>query len=52
MRQTFLLAASLSTVLASASPVETIADAQPPSRWMLAVLVGLGIKIYRTLGRS
>ncbi len=51
MRRTILLAFLLPAVLAWAAPVES-ADVQPPSTWMLALLLGLGIKIFRTLGRS
>lgn len=51
MRRTVLLALLLPATLAWAVPVES-ADLQPPSPWMLALLVGLGVKIFRTLGRS
>ncbi|MFN7934398.1 MAG: hypothetical protein U0R19_13795 [Bryobacteraceae bacterium] len=51
MRRTILMATMLPAMLAWAAPAEA-ADVQPPSGWMLALLVGLGIKIFRTLGRS
>lgn len=37
--------------MAWAGPVE-VTDLQRPSGWMLALLVGVGVKIFRTLGRS
>ena len=50
MRRTALVAVALQTV-AWAGPVE-VTDLQRPSGWMLALLVGVGVKIFRTLGRS
>ncbi|MBS1829403.1 MAG: hypothetical protein JST93_29140 [Acidobacteria bacterium] len=51
MRRTILMAFLLPAMLAWSAPVES-ADIQPPSAWMLALLLGLGIKIFRSLGRS
>lgn len=51
MLRVLLLAMVLPATFAWSTPIES-ADIQPPSAWMLALLFGLGIKIFRTLGRS
>ena len=48
MRWTIWLAMALPAVLLCATPVE-VADLQRPSGWMLALVVGVAVKVYRTL---